>query len=61
MRIKKQRIWKPKLFRLGLLLTLLVIAADWGPVLSKFENTLYDIRAKLSEVYSASERPDRPP
>src|SRR5690242_18905769 len=44
--IKKQRIWKPRLFRLGLLLTLLVIVADYTPVLTKFENVLYDERAK---------------
>jgi class 3 adenylate cyclase/CHASE2 domain-containing sensor protein len=44
--LKKQRIWKPKLFRLGLLLTLLVAAVDWLRLLDGPEYLLYDARAK---------------
>jgi class 3 adenylate cyclase/CHASE2 domain-containing sensor protein len=50
-RIKKQRIWKPRLFRLGLYLTLLVILADWAQSLNWFENFLYDRRARYCQRF----------
>src|SRR5581483_6954725 len=50
--IKKQRIWKPKLFRLGLLLTLLVIAADWVQSLNWVENFLYGKRAEYCQRFT---------
>ena len=49
---QKQRIWKPRLFRLGLLLTLLVIAADWAKQLNAFENQLFDRRAKYCRQFT---------
>src|SRR3954447_3846879 len=50
--VKKQRIWKPRLFRLGLLLTLLVVVADYSPVLIPFENILYDRRARVCKYFT---------
>src|SRR5438067_662723 len=49
---QKQRIWKPRLFRLGLLLTLLVVAADWAKLLNAFENQLFDRRAKYCRQFT---------
>src|SRR3954468_11714600 len=50
--ITTRRIWKPKLFRLGLLLTVLVIAADWAGMLVAFENQLYDRRARYCRRFT---------
>ena len=54
--IKKQRIWKPRLFRLGLYLTLLVMALDWVkfPFLADFENKLNDYRARYCQHFASA-------
>ncbi|HEX3358879.1 MAG TPA: adenylate/guanylate cyclase domain-containing protein [Tepidisphaeraceae bacterium] len=51
MAIKKKSIWQPRLFRLGLLLTLMVIIADWGKLLNTPENLLYDRRARSCQYF----------
>ncbi len=45
-------IWKPNLYRLGLLLTLLVMVADWAGLLDWFERVLYDGRAKVCHYFT---------
>src|SRR4051812_49185954 len=49
---QKQSIWKPRLFRLGLLLTLLIIAGDWAQALRPFENILYARRARYCRRFT---------
>src|SRR4051812_39808023 len=48
----KKAIWKPNLFRMGLLVTLLVMALDFTPFLTWFENRLYDLRARVCHYFT---------
>ena len=48
----KKRIWQPKLFRLGVLLTLFVVVADWAQWLNAPENLLYDRRARYCHEFT---------
>src|SRR5437016_572164 len=51
--LRKKAIWKPKLFRLGLLLTLLVMALDWRQKLEPVENLLSDrLRARYCHRFT---------
>src|ERR1700759_166676 len=49
---RKKAIWKPKLFRLGLLLTLLVMVLDRVALLDAPENLLSDRRARYCRKFT---------
>src|SRR4051812_43861440 len=47
----KTSIWQPKLFQLGVLLTLVIVAADWLQFLNATERILYDRRARWCQTF----------